>query len=175
MFRRNKRRKRHKEIELQRLKSFDYDAVILIDMQEEFVPRLRRGGLKKILPGQLVVLKHCEQHDIPTVILEYHECGKTIPTLSKIIQKIPRHTHIEKTTNSGFNDTELESQLNHWGSKRLLLMGINAQFCVRATARDAIQLGYKIITSHNLISGQSGHEKDDCIDWYGQNGTLLVV
>ncbi len=54
-------------------------------------------------------------------------------------------------------------------------MGINAQYCVKSTAEDGIALGYKIVTSQDLISGQEHHDTHDDCDWFAGNGTLVTV
>ena len=66
----------------------------------------------------------------------------------------------------------LDSHLKNIGIKYLLLTGVFAQACVRATASSAIDLGYKIITGENLISYGVTNVLYTSI-WYKENGTWI--
>jgi nicotinamidase-related amidase len=143
-------------------------ALILVDMQTKFVKKLREGEASRIIPNQLAVIEHCNRANIPIIVLELRkrEFGKTIRTLTSAAKKNPRFLLIEKEYDSGFNETALYSYLKSLDIKRLFIIGINTDYCVKATASDAIKLGYEILTSNQVISGQSGHREDNSIRWF---------
>ena len=148
-------------------------AVILIDMQTDFVCNLRKDAEKKIVPKHLAILDFCIANDIPLVVAEYRGNGDTLKILDEKVKQVPRHIRITKSSNSAFASTGLEKQLRAWGSKTLLLMGINADFCVRETAQSALSHGFKILTSKDLIAGEEAHSEDDSAWWYQENGTFI--
>jgi len=150
-----------------------FDAAILVDMQKDFVCDLRRGDLERIVPNQLYVIKRCNEMKIPIIVLEYFDFGKTIRRLRRKIVKNKKHTFILKYHDSGFINTELNETLVSLNAKCIFIMGINAAFCVKDTARDAVNYGYEIITSADVISGMPDHPRDDNIRWYRRNGTVL--
>ena len=149
--------------------------VILVDMQTSFVQELREGELDRIVPKQLATLKHCKQFGIPVVVLELDASyyGETIKVLIGEAKKNPYFRLIGKEFNSGFIGTDLDSHLKLLGAKKLFIMGINADFCVKKTADDAIKRGYEIITSNEVISGQYCHSKSNSVDWFKSNGHCI--
>ncbi len=158
-----------------KVSSFCYDAVLLVDMQTDFVRLLRKGSLNKLLPNQIAVIRQCAAFDIPVVVLEYEKCGITIPKLMREVKKVPRFVSVTKKLDSGFSKKELSVQLMRWKCRKLLLTGINAEFCVLSTATDALRSGYSIVTSPQLIAGRPQHAKDDCISWYAKNGSIISI
>lgn len=153
-----------------------YDVVILIDMQTTFVKNIREGVLPGLISTQTKVLQYCTKKDIPIAVLEHtYDNGKTIPELDVLLQRVPRTKTLLKNKDDGFIDTKLHEVLRSWKATRLLLMGINAEYCVLSTAMSAIRHGYKIITSPNLISGQNHHDPTDCTGWYSDNGSVIYI
>jgi len=150
-------------------------AVILIDMQKSFVDRLRRGEAKRIIPKQLTVLERCNKLGIPVIVLELRksEFGETVEVLIKKAKKNSNFYLIAKSYDDGFIETELHSHLRSLKIKKLFLMGINADYCVRETGKGAIDKGYKIITSEEVIAGQTDHSNDNSIPWFSSNGSCI--
>lgn len=158
--------RQQKEVQLSSL------AVLLIDMQPCFVDVLRTGAAQRIIPAQIEVIKLCAQFDIPLIILEYLYHGKTIPKLQKWIKKVPRTIIVEKWNDDGFQETNLLEELQKLKIESLLLMGINADHCVRDTSISAINNKFQIITSQQLIAGQSHHSSNDSLDYYKKYGIV---
>ncbi|MCS7111621.1 MAG: nicotinamidase [Ignisphaera sp.] len=57
---------------------------------------------------------------------------------------------------SGFDSTELESVLRRRGVKRVFVCGVATEYCVRATAIDAMKLGFQ---THILIDAIKGIDR----------------
>ena len=148
-------------------------VAILIDMQKRFIKRLCSEERRKVIAGQIEMIRECAKQDVPLIVLEYYENGPTIDILAGEIRKVPRRHIMTKYHDNGFSGTELNSLLRELRAERLILMGINASCCVRDTANQAIKQHYKIITSDDLISDSLfsclGKDKD----WYVANGTFL--
>ena len=75
-----------------------------------------------------------------------------------------------KKYNSGFVDTNLESELKRLDISNILLMGVNASVCVQATGMDAIDKGFDICASRELMADPPDCGNDECVAWYKQNG-----
>ncbi len=149
------------------------DAVILVDMQKKFVPDIRKGRAEVIIRKQQEVIRACAEKDVPIVVLEYDCCGKTIKALKRELRKVPRVLYLKKYHDSGFIGTVLGELLFTWNARTLLLMGVNAQCCVRSTASDALRHGFTVVTAPDLISGTEYHDPHDDIRWYQKNGSIL--
>lgn len=70
---------------------------------------------------------------------------------------------------SGFQDdggkkTEMDKILKNDKVKKLIIFGIATDYCVRATALDAVILGYKVIVIKNLSRGVAGDTSERAIN-----------
>lgn len=150
-------------------------ATLLIDMQLPFIGELRSGSLDRILPYQLDTLAYCAEHDIPVVVIEYIGEGSTHRELRDVLRMVPRRFRVRKRCNDGFSTMMLERALNRWRIDTLFLMGINAAYCVKATASTALKRGFKIATSADVIAGarEDNHPHDDDIGWYNTEGIVV--
>ena len=146
-------------------------AILLIDMQQNFLNSVYLG-IDKLIKTQIKVLKKVSEADIPLVVLEYatsfgKEHQKTIPKLQKVGDKFNRKRTIMKRYGSGFNSTGLEIQLKEWKIKEVFLMGVYGSVCVYSTALGAVENGFLISTSSDVISNES-----DCGEAYARIGTF---
>jgi nicotinamidase-related amidase len=149
-------------------------AVLLIDMQEGFINSPEK---LKIIPHQIEVLRFCKNYDIPVIIFEYSSWGPTIDILmGEVYQLQPKNVFLlEKYFDDAFSQPKLNVLLEGLKVTTLLLMGVNASYCVFSTARTAIKNKYKIVTSGDLIAGfkDLDQEKSKDVIWYQQNGVYL--
>lgn len=145
-------------------------AVILIDMQPGYLKLLNKKERKRIIPNQIQVIRYCRLNSIPLIILEYAGEGATINILLKKAKKVPDLKILKKHYNSGFTNPELAKHLKRLGVGTVLLMGINADFCVKATGLGAIMHGLRIVTANSLIAGLPFHSKNNSSLWFLSNG-----
>lgn len=133
------------------------NAVLLIDMQDDFLEDIKENKREEMISSQLEVLSRCTEHRIPVFVLEYRAHGKTTEVLREKVREIPLFYHITKDFNNGFAYTYLEIILKKLGLDTLYLMGINAS-CVTATADGALENGFKISTSKKVVAdgGEDG-------------------
>lgn len=125
-------------------------AVVLIDMQEDFVKELFKEEKGMIISAQKRLLSLCVKYNIPLVVLEYENHKETIPELSEWIEKIKRVEILKKKNDDGFRNTQLDAVLKNFGVKNLLLAGVNTSWCVRETARSALHFGFEVYSNKNL-------------------------
>jgi nicotinamidase/pyrazinamidase len=57
---------------------------------------------------------------------------------------VPKGTTPEKDAYSGFQGTDLDARLRAAGARRLFIGGLATDYCVRATVKDALELGYAV-------------------------------
>lgn len=145
-------------------------AVILIDMQAGFLECISHRTQKKLIKNQVQVLEYCRLNSIPLIILEYEGYGRTHKKLMRKAKKIPKCIIIQKCLNNGFTNPGLEKCLLELRIKTVLLMGINADYCVKSTGLSAIHHGFRIVTANSLIAGMPSHSKDNSAEWYQCNG-----
>lgn len=154
------------------MKSKNNIALIIVDMQDFFLKNFYKDKVKKLVGNQSKVISFCVKENIPIFLLEYATRGKTIKALRDIAKD---SSTIIKENNSGFRDTKLDEILKMFGTKSIILMGINGSGCVQDTAIGAIKRNYKIMTSEDIIASNT---KRDCNlstskKWYSKNGKFF--
>jgi nicotinamidase-related amidase len=143
-------------------------AVLLIDMQEEFLRGFFPEEVQSMVSHQADVLLYCARKDVPVVILSYVGYGLMHPQLKEVIASVPRHRYIAKNNDDGFTNRRLYKQLKAWQVSSLFVMGVNASACVLRTVETARKLQFSILTSPEVL-GDSG-DKNHALVWYRQVG-----
>ncbi len=59
----------------------------------------------------------------------------------------------DKDAYSGFQGTDLETRLKREGIKRVFVGGLATDYCVRATALEALNAGFEVVLLENAIRG----------------------
>ncbi|MDP2908607.1 MAG: isochorismatase family cysteine hydrolase [Nanoarchaeota archaeon] len=145
-------------------------AVLLIDMQAPFLKSILTEEQTKEIPYQIGVLDYCKQKNIPVFVLEYEGYGPTIEVLKEKVDSLEKKVYVTKSCDDGFTGTDLAEQLRKHNIDTLLLMGINATACVISTAEGALDAGFKIMTSKDLIADPSYFHSDEGVRWYSTYG-----
>jgi len=159
------------------------DALIIVDVQNDFCP----GGALAVPYGDEVVpvinrllehrwqsvatmdwhpAEHCsfESRGGPwpphcvqqTVGAELHP-GLDTPKVQLVITK---GSHPDHEAYSGFQGTNLAKILRDKGVHRLVVCGIATDYCVRATAHDALHEGFEVLVLEDAIRGVEVHPGD---------------
>ena len=71
----------------------------------------------------------------------------------KIQLIITKGSHPDEEAYSGFQGTELAKILRERGVTRVVVCGIATDYCVRATAHDALQEGFEVLLLEDAIRG----------------------
>ena len=154
------------------MKVNDTDALIVVDVQNDFCP----GGALSVLGGEGVVRvinplqmkfdklyftrdwhpqDHCSFSDTPAYTdkswpphcvqdspgAEFHG-DLHVPSDATIISK---GTDPAREAYSGFEDTDLADRLKADGVTRVFVAGLATDYCVKATALDALAAGFETV------------------------------
>ena len=161
-----------------RLKGRGRPAVLVIDMQRDFVDE----GAPIECPGARAIVRHildltarARRNDVPVIYtqeahraakvdfgleLDYEEpehCLEGSPGVELLPALRPqRGDHlIVKRRYSAFFATDLDLLLKGLGVDTLVLTGVATDVCVRATAQDAQQLNYRVVVVPECVAGTS--------------------
>jgi nicotinamidase/pyrazinamidase len=153
-----------------------HDALIIVDVQNDFCP----GGALAVPQGDEVIptvnrllkerwlsvatmdwhpAEHCsfEPHGgpWPTHCVQGTTGAELHPDLDadRIQLIITKASHHDKDAYSGFDGTELASVLREKGVKRVVVCGIATDYCVKATALDALEEGFEVLVLEDVIRG----------------------
>ncbi len=176
------------------------DALIIVDVQNDFCP----GGALAVPQGDEVIptinqllrhrwlsvatmdwhpADHCsfEPHGGPwpphcvqgTAGAELHPELDT----SRIQIIITKASRPDRDAYSGFDGTELAKILREKGVKRVAVCGIATDYCVRATALDALKEGFEVLVLEDAIRGVEVNPGDcqRALDGLCQAGAQLIV
>ena len=125
------------------------DALIVIDVQaglleahpyreNEFIQTLQK------------VLAMCRTHQVPVIYIQHEEAGSEIEHGTdgwQIAAAIAPHAGektVEKSYSSAFRGTGLHPYLQQNNMQRLIMCGMQTEYCVDTTVKVAFELGYKV-------------------------------
>jgi len=162
--------------------NLDTDALIMVDVQNDFCP----GGALAVREGNLVVkpLDHAQKffrHIFAT--RDWHpedhssfmgRGGTWPPHCIQNTYGAKFHSDLEisrawviskafekdQDAYSGFQGTDLEARLKREGVKRVFVGGLATDYCVRATALDALASGFEVILLEDAVRGVDVKPKD---------------
>ncbi|QVW21291.1 cysteine hydrolase [Pseudomonas hormoni] len=95
---------------------------------------------------------------IPVVLIQHEEEGSPLAynadgwQLAEGLETSPKDWHVRKTTPDSFYQTNLQKQLPKEDFERLVICGLQTDYCVNATVRQALQLGYDVVLAADAHS-----------------------
>ena len=92
---------------------------------------------------------------------------------------IHKGMHSEFDSYSGFKDdgeqrTEMDSILKENGIEKLVIYGIATDYCVKATAIDAIEAGYNVLVIKDLCRGISAETSSASLEEIEEAGGIVI-
>jgi nicotinamidase/pyrazinamidase len=176
------------------------DALIIVDVQNDFCP----GGALAVPRGDEVVPiinQLLEQRWLSVATKDWHPAdhcsfkahggpwpphcvqgtagAELHPELAatKIQVVITKGSHPDRDAYSGFQGTELAKLLRESGVNRVVVCGLATDYCVRATAHDALQEGFEVLVLEDVIRGVEVQPGDSqrALEDLRQEGAKVVV
>jgi len=148
-------------------------ALMIVDMQDPFMNAISKQELKREIPHYLELIEYAKKENMPVFVLEYSWTGPTTEVIKEKLRELEDVTYLIKESNSGFRTTDLEERLKEKGIKNIIMSGAYASACVIETSFDAIDKGFNLITSKEIISDgdpKNGyHDWGENIEWYSKN------
>jgi nicotinamidase/pyrazinamidase len=176
------------------------DALIIVDVQNDFCP----GGALAVPRGDEVVpvinrllehrwlavatkdwhpAEHCsfEAHGgpWPPHCVQQTKGAELHPGLdaTRVQLIVTKGSHPDRDAYSGFDGTELAKILREKGVRRVIIGGIATDYCVRATAQDALHEGFEVLVLEDAIRGVEVHPGDcqRALEELRQAGAKMIV
>lgn len=160
------------------------DALIVVDLQNDFCP----GGALPVPDGDAVVpavnavldkfpLVVATQDWHPTDHISFREQGGPWPPhciagtagaqphpglhREKVHLWVRKAVSSERDAYSGFDGTGLGDELKRRGVRRVFIAGLATDYCVRATALDALSAGFEVVVLTDAVRGVNVAPGDD--------------
>lgn len=144
-------------------------AALVIDMQEDFL--IGTYQKERMISSQLEVLEFFVMYGLPVALTEFKGNKSTIKPIIEKLNRCEKKAYISKEEDDSFSNPKLLRKLKKWDISNLILMGVNANSCVKQTTYSALRNEFKIMTSPNLISDGYGVSNFEC--FYKESGIWL--
>jgi nicotinamidase/pyrazinamidase len=176
------------------------DALIIVDVQNDFCP----GGALAVPQGDEVITtinRLLKQRWLSVATMDWHPAehssfephggpwpphcvqGTTgaelhpdldADSIQLTITKASRH---DKDAYSGFDGTDLAIILREKGIERVVVCGIATDYCVKATAHDALKEGFEVFVLEDAIRGVEVNPGDSqrAIEELRRAGAQVIV
>jgi nicotinamidase-related amidase len=152
---------------------FGRPVALVIDMQPVFLSRIDPGERRREMSNIVDTLDFCHGNDIPIINIEMDGAGEVVEPIRGRVKRYGA-AHISKTEYSAFRGTDLKEMLKEFKAVTVILIGVNASVCVKATATDALAEGFAIATSREIIAEprewHPGIRSFESINWFTDNG-----
>jgi nicotinamidase-related amidase len=123
-------------------------VLVVIDVQQALVDELEAERRASFLGTLTALLARARDTGVPTVYVRHNDEELAIGTAAWEIARdiAPRGGDpiVEKTFRDAFRETNLEDVLKGLGAGRLVVCGMQTDFCVDATVREAERRGYRV-------------------------------
>jgi nicotinamidase/pyrazinamidase len=152
------------------------DVLVVVDVQVDFVSgSLAVPGAAAVLPAVNHCIERFAAHALPVVATrDWHPAthvsfrprgpwpphcvGGTPGAAFAPGLRLPERAHVvdkaatpDRDAYSGFEGTRLAALLERLGARRLFVCGLATDYCVLATVRDALRLGYAAFVVRDAI------------------------
>lgn len=100
-------------------------------------------GAARAAGAPVLFVRHCEGAGA------VFEDGTPQGELHEALVPLPGEPVVKKTASSAFENTDLQALLDYVGARRLVLCGLQSEFCISSTAHAALALGYGVTLAHD--------------------------
>jgi nicotinamidase-related amidase len=132
-------------------------ALLVIDVQAALISSAHRGA--DVLAAVDGLLTRARAAGIPIIYLQHFDAtyeplmkGAAGWRIHDGVAPKPGELVIEKTASDGFYQTGLQSELDRLGVERLVVCGLQTEFCVDTTCRAAFSRGFEVVLAADAHS-----------------------
>ncbi|QJR14552.1 cysteine hydrolase family protein [Usitatibacter palustris] len=126
-------------------------ALVIIDMQRALcVGEWAMADVDRVIERINTLSARARAASIPVFLVQHEEGEGPLRfaaegwQLADTLAIAPGDHRVRKTTPNSFHDTDLHEMLQERGVERLVVCGLQSDFCVDTTVRQALALGYEV-------------------------------
>ncbi|MFM9488352.1 cysteine hydrolase family protein [Pseudomonas monachiensis] len=134
-------------------------ALLIIDVQQA----LCSGEYECFEIGRVIntindLSARARKAGVPVVLIQHEEAGSPLAheaagwQLADGLETMPKDHRVRKTTGDSFYQTNLQKLLPKEDFERLVICGLQTDYCVNATVRQALKLGYDVVLAGDAHS-----------------------
>jgi nicotinamidase-related amidase len=126
-------------------------ALLIIDVQQALCSgEYECFEIKRVIDTINGLSARARAAGLPVVLIQHEEEGDLLQhgapgwQLAEGLQTSATDLHVRKTTGDSFYKTNLQKLLPEQDFERLIICGLQTDYCVNATVRQALNLGYDV-------------------------------
>ena len=138
-------------------------ALLVIDMQQALCSGAEAAfDIARVIDNVNSLSQRVRAAGLPVVLVQHEEAGGPMQhgsagwALADGLLTDSTDVRVRKTTPNSFHGTELQRLLQQRGVKRLVVCGLQTEFCVDTTVRQALALGYDVVLAADAHSTTDG-------------------
>ena len=127
-------------------------ALLIIDVQQALCSgEYAAFEVQRVIERINLVSRMFRDAGAPVVIIQHEsesgplQHGTDGWKLANALEALATDTYIRKQASDSFHQTELQSVLLAQGVNKLVICGLQSEFCVDTTTRRALALGYQVV------------------------------
>ncbi|MHC8338645.1 cysteine hydrolase family protein [Pseudomonas sp. HLT2-19-2] len=134
-------------------------ALLIIDVQHGLCTgEYECFDIKRVIESINDLSAKARETGVPVILIQHEEKGGLLQhgsegwQLADSLVTSPLDLRLRKTTRDSFYQTHLQSLLQDQGTDRLIICGLQTDYCVNATVRQALNLGYDVVLAADAHS-----------------------
>ncbi|RON57931.1 cysteine hydrolase family protein [Pseudomonas frederiksbergensis] len=134
-------------------------ALLIIDVQQALCTgEYECFDIKRVIQNINDLSAKARETGIPVVLIQHEEKGDLLQHGSKGwqladgLETSPQDLRVRKTTRDSFYHTHLQALLQDQGTDRLIICGLQTDYCVNATVRQALNLSFDVVLAADAHS-----------------------
>ena len=171
-------------------------ALLVIDLQEDYTGVNASENLRYKDADQLVIrvnkiIEECTKNDIDLIYIKQEFEGAIPILLTKLFShgsaikgtlgaefdkrlNIVSKNCFSKSMPSSFSNSELKKYLKENKIEELYIVGLDGQFCVKETVKDAIKEKYRVNLINNAILFKNESKREDVFEKLKEIGAHII-
>lgn len=129
-----------------------HTALLVIDVQQALCAgEYQAFESERVIARINLVARKARAAGAPVVMIQHESQGGVLDhgtdgwRLADGLDVQPTDILLRKKATDSFHQTDLHSLLQAWGITRLIICGLQSEFCVDTTTRRALALGYPVV------------------------------
>lgn len=126
-------------------------AVLVIDMQRALCTGSEEAwDIERVIANVNTIVTRARTRGLPVIMVQHEEDSGSLAYASEgweidgRVRTDPSDLRLAKRTCDSFNGTQLHPFLERQGVRRLVVCGLQTEFCIDTTVRRALGLGYDV-------------------------------
>ncbi|WP_369960280.1 cysteine hydrolase family protein [Pseudomonas benzenivorans] len=138
-------------------------ALLIIDMQQALCSGEEAAvGIDCVLDRVNVLSRRAREARVPVILIQHEEAEGPLVVgglgwqLADELETENTDLRVRKKSPNAFHETDLDELLRSRGTDRLIICGLQTEFCVDTTVRQALALGYEVALAadaHSTVNG----------------------